>query len=275
MFANFVFIFSCILLKYEQISAHFMKFIAYSTGSSSIVLMGDIDTTDESEPKIIPDLQNRSVISIVLGDYHNGALTATGKLLTWGAYSSGALGLGDPVDLPVGAPGGFATRNAHLRAQSQGRGEPPAVEVPTEVRFDHGRKHPKDRFCFSASAAGWHTGALVIDLEVSNVSRLHYTSSLYFTFSPMHVARRKRIFQQGKDQAAAQDRVHPSTHIYRTAPEDTNHHQLSPFLVSSVSVTQRVVCSAAGVPVRPKDNLRNLWENRLILVAVVQEYLVG
>jgi len=44
--------------------------------------------------------------------------------------------------------------------------EPNPVLVPTEVRFDHGRKTPKDRFCFSVTAAGWHTGALVVDLEV-------------------------------------------------------------------------------------------------------------
>lgn len=44
--------------------------------------------------------------------------------------------------------------------------EPSKVDVPTEVRFDHGRKTKKDRFCFSVTAAGWHTGALVIDLEV-------------------------------------------------------------------------------------------------------------
>ena len=44
--------------------------------------------------------------------------------------------------------------------------EPNPVLAPTEVRFDHGRKTPKNRFCFSVTAAGWHTGALVVDLEV-------------------------------------------------------------------------------------------------------------
>ena len=153
-----------------QISAHFQHFIAFSTGSSSIVLMGNTSTTAESEPNIIPALQNRSVISVVLGDYHKGALTSTGKLLTWGAYSSGALGLGDPAKLEPGTPGGFATEVQRLSASSHRRGTPSAVEVPTEVRFDHGRKKPKERFCFSASAAGWHTGALVIDLEVTFIN---------------------------------------------------------------------------------------------------------
>ncbi|KAK1219651.1 hypothetical protein PQX77_017602 [Marasmius sp. AFHP31] len=157
-------------MQITHVSAHFQHFIAYSTGASSMVLMGDMGTTTESQPQIIPELQNRSVISVVLGDYHSGALTADGKLLTWGAFSKGALGLGDPTRLEVGAPGGFATEDQRLRAVERRAGEPPAVEVPTEVRFDHKRKKPKDRFCISAAASGWHMGALVIDLEVGHVS---------------------------------------------------------------------------------------------------------
>ena len=145
-----------------------MHFIAYSTGSNSTVLMGDTDTVPEFEPKIIPSLQNRSVISVVLGDYHNVALTSTGKVLSWGSYSLGALGLGDPTKLPPGTPGAFNTEEQREFANRNRRGEPPSVEAPTEVRFDHGRKTPKDRFCFAIAAAGWHTGALVIDLEVGD-----------------------------------------------------------------------------------------------------------
>jgi SCF-associated factor 1 len=139
-----------------------MKFSAFSTGSCSIVLQGGIDTNPDSKPKIIPELQNRGIISVNFGDYHNAALSADGKLYTWGSYSEGALGLGDPSTLPPGTPGGFANQ-AQLNLSE---GTPPSVTVPTEVRFDHGRKKPKDRFCFSVTAAGWHTGALVIDLEV-------------------------------------------------------------------------------------------------------------
>ncbi|KAG6891190.1 hypothetical protein C0995_008442 [Termitomyces sp. Mi166 len=152
-------------LKITHISANFMNFIAYSTGSSSVVLIGSTETTHQSPPKIIPELQHKSIISVVLGDYHNAALTSDGKVLTWGAYSDGALGLGDPAILPIGAPGGYATAQDRERALSGRALEPPAVDVPTEVRFDHGLKSPKDRFCFSIAAAGWHTGALVIDLE--------------------------------------------------------------------------------------------------------------
>jgi len=150
----------------HQISANFEHFVAYSTGSSSIVLLGNTETTPETPPKIIPELQNKSVISVVIGDYHNAALTAQGKLLTWGAYSNGALGLGDPAKLTPGIPGGFADLASQQFAISRRRGQPPAVERPSEVRFDHISGKPIERFCFAVTAAGWHTGALVIDLEV-------------------------------------------------------------------------------------------------------------
>ncbi|PPQ67894.1 hypothetical protein CVT26_007094 [Gymnopilus dilepis] len=151
-------------MKITHLSANFLHFVAYSTGQSSIVLVGDTDTNPESQPKIIRELQNKSVISVVIGDYHNAALTANGKLLTWGAYSNGALGLGDPFELEPGAPGGFASSEDRVAARRHWR-TPPSVQVPTEVRFDHNLKKPKDRFCFATTAAGWHTGALVIDLE--------------------------------------------------------------------------------------------------------------
>lgn len=155
-------------MQITHISANFLHFIAYSTGSSSVVLIGDTDTNRESSPKVVPALQDKSIISVVLGDYHNVALTSNGKVLTWGAYSAGALGLGDPTTLPPGTPGAFETEERRLVASERGRGEPPAVETPTEVKFDHGRKTRKDMFCFSIAAAGWHTGALVIDLEPDN-----------------------------------------------------------------------------------------------------------
>jgi SCF-associated factor 1 len=48
------------------------------------------------------------------------------------------------------------------------------VTVPTEVRFDHEGKRDKEMFCFAATAAGWHMGALVIDLEVGDRSDSFY-----------------------------------------------------------------------------------------------------
>ena len=110
-------------------------------------------------------LQNRNVISVVLGDYHFGALTSTGKLLTWGDYSRGALGLGDPTEIDPGQPGGYRTE-AQRRHALEWRTFPPAVTEPAEVRFDYEEHRPRKRFCFAATAAGWHMGALIIDLEV-------------------------------------------------------------------------------------------------------------
>lgn len=149
-----------------QISAHFEHFVAYSTGRESIVLMGTNDITRDQPADIIPELQYKSIISVVLGDYHFAALTSDGKLYTWGRFSAGALGLGDPGQLEVGAPGGYKTQDQLDQVRIRRRRiEPPEVEVPSLVRFDHGEKTRKDKFCFAVAAAGWHTGALVLDPE--------------------------------------------------------------------------------------------------------------
>ena len=123
-----------------------MHFAAYSTGPSSIVLRGNTETTVNDHAEVIPELQNKSVISIVFGDYHNAALTADGHLYTWGAFSQGALGLGDPKDLPGGAPGGYPTEAARQRVLHGFHTNVPEVRTPTEVRFDHNDKRKRDKF---------------------------------------------------------------------------------------------------------------------------------
>ena len=115
---------------------------------------------------LFPSLQNIAVISVILGDYHFGALTATGKLLTWGKYLNGALGLSDPTHIEPGQPGGFSTQDDLQMALNGRRIQPPKVDIPTPVRFDYGEKKRKNMFCFATAAAGWHMGALVIKLEV-------------------------------------------------------------------------------------------------------------
>jgi len=147
-----------------QISAQFQTFVAYSPGSSSVVLLGSHDTNADSTPSILPALQNKDVISVVLGDYHYGALTSTGKLLTWGRYSRGALGLGDPGVIPPGQPGGYATEQQRIAAATNGGPYPPDVSEPAEVSFVPARR--ENMFCFAVTAAGWHMGALVMDLQV-------------------------------------------------------------------------------------------------------------
>lgn len=154
-----------VALTCTQITAHFTRFIAYTDEDTSIILRGDTDTTAGSEPEVIPELQYRSIISVSLGDYHSVALSADGKVYTWGSYQMGAVGLGRPERLPVGAPGGYATEQQLARARQGYRVQVPGVRVPTEVHFDHGLKKKRERFCFAATAAGWHSGALVIDLD--------------------------------------------------------------------------------------------------------------
>ena len=124
--------------------------------------MGKLDPdTREWNTIVFPELQNRGVISVVLGDYHYGALLEDGKLLTWGKVNG--CGLGNPFNLPVGVPGGFKTEQDRIHAQNR-RVVIPTIEVPTEVRFDHGLKQKRESFVFGVAAAGWHMGALVIDL---------------------------------------------------------------------------------------------------------------
>ena len=160
-----------------QISAYLSSFFTYS---SFMVLEGGIRGTPNMFPTIIPELQ-KSVISVVHGcsfsrrAFHGftssyfGALTSSGKLLTWGRYSGGALGLGGPGKLPLGSPGGYAEEEQRAQAQNQTRTHPmppPDVTVPSEVRFDHGLK-TKGRartYCFAVAVGEWHTGTLVVDL---------------------------------------------------------------------------------------------------------------
>lgn len=88
--------------KISHISAHFRRFVAFlpifpaswedqgeEGGEDTLVLLGKPDT---SQPELITELQARGVIKVTMGDYHYGALTSKGEVLTWGAFSKGALG---------------------------------------------------------------------------------------------------------------------------------------------------------------------------------------
>lgn len=132
-----------------------------------MVLLGsDVTSSQRSAaPKVIPELQNRNVISVVLGDYHYCALTVNGELFSWGQYSNGALGLGSPGG---SAPAPRFRFNMppmlHRPAQPP---RPRDAAVPTRVTFDH-EDGVQDRYVFAVAAAGWHCGALVIDLHSSS-----------------------------------------------------------------------------------------------------------
>lgn len=65
-----------------------------------------------------------------MASYHSGALTNHGELLTWGAYSDGALGHGESRDAEQ--------------------------TVPKTV------EELQDKFVFAVGFGGWHSGALTI-----------------------------------------------------------------------------------------------------------------
>ncbi|CDS01697.1 related to SAF1-protein involved in proteasome-dependent degradation [Sporisorium scitamineum] len=90
--------------KISHISAHFRQFVVFHTvvaperqdeeqtkgeETQTLVLLG---SSTSAEPQLIPELQARGVIKVTMGDYHYGALTQKGEILTWGAWSNGALG---------------------------------------------------------------------------------------------------------------------------------------------------------------------------------------
>ncbi|CAE6451761.1 unnamed protein product [Rhizoctonia solani] len=155
-------------LKVTHISAQFLTFVVYSTVGSSVVLLGDVHNNPRS-PKIIPELQNRGVISVVLGDYHYCALTSSGELFSWGQYSNGALGLGSPM-----GPLDYTTHTQFyapplMPPTHHARPRPRDAEAPTQVHFHH-EDNVRDRYVFAVAASGWHCGALVIDLHSSSTS---------------------------------------------------------------------------------------------------------
>lgn len=90
------------------------------------------------------------------GDYHYGALTSQGKLLTFGAYSKGALGHG----------------HDNIRLQSTPQGYQPrpdgSLSSPREVDFyDPLDKRGKrsEEFVFNTAFAGWASSALTVSLD--------------------------------------------------------------------------------------------------------------
>lgn len=149
------------------------------------------------------------------GDYHNLALTSSGEsnlglriscsqpslipffctlagqLLAWGAYSSGALGLGHPqlLNTPLSAPSpsprsptaaptatqptrnelrfpGFAPNREIVYPEA-----PSKVDSPMLVRFPGEEastmiegEREKGKFVFAITASGWHSGALAVEI---------------------------------------------------------------------------------------------------------------
>ena len=86
------------------------EFIVYRPASfpsdHSIVPFGNLYAWPTLSPIVDPLLQRLPVIPIAMGDGHCQALTADGRVFSWGANLQGGLGLGRriPAYLPVRVP---------------------------------------------------------------------------------------------------------------------------------------------------------------------------
>lgn len=123
-------------------------FAAYSltSGASDLVLMGDSLTKATSSPHIIPELQHRSIVSLSLADGHRAALSADGKVYTWGRSRSGALGI---------------MNNFHAGERRLAE----TLDTPTQVIFNPKKLPEEQPICIAVIAAGIQTAALVLDLN--------------------------------------------------------------------------------------------------------------
>lgn len=87
--------------------------------------------------------------------------------MTWGRYLEGALGIGHPLSIPAVQPGGLPTEEGLQRAlRGDGWDEPLPGEVPMEVKFDFAGASGRS-FCVAGTVNGWHSAALIIELDVS------------------------------------------------------------------------------------------------------------
>lgn len=168
--------------RITHISAHFRRFVVIvpvihndREVEDTLVLLG---TPDSVQPEMVPELQARGVIKVVMGDYHYGALTQQGEILTWGAFSKGALGnwpapwhlgsgtpdrtevaegdrgwLGNLVPMPRMLRGSRAPRQAARAGQDE-------VHDPTPIAI-HPRRGAMP-FAFDLAFAGWHSSALAM-----------------------------------------------------------------------------------------------------------------
>lgn len=98
--------------RIAHISAQFRTWAAYTNADFShsnapeadrpfetggIVLLGKGSSIRDTGPIVMTELQGTGVIKVSVGDWHNGALTAAGQVLTWGEWSKGALGTWDSL----------------------------------------------------------------------------------------------------------------------------------------------------------------------------------
>lgn len=111
--------------------------------------------TDAISPLKVPELHNHRIVDVAFGDWHCLALTDRGKVFSWGteSRSCGSLGLGPP-DIA-------AKRGVNYQPNREGM-----LAVPQEVTFSFSPRTTD--FSYKISAAGWHSCALVAQVEADS-----------------------------------------------------------------------------------------------------------
>lgn len=128
----------------SHISAQYDSITAYSTTTSSVYHAKYSEASygynvANLRPDPLHSLQGKGVIQVALGDYHHLALTSSGEVYSWGRSAQGQLGLG-----------GTSKRGII------------DVDEPEKVVFPGDKEGKEGCFVFGITAAGWHTGALVL-----------------------------------------------------------------------------------------------------------------
>ncbi|SCU97172.1 LAME_0F18800g1_1 [Lachancea meyersii CBS 8951] len=120
----------------------------FTTRSCYTVNVLDGQVVEQSLVKLELENSDDMFVSLSTGDYHTVALTSRGKIFTWGLESElcGCLGLGDRE---VIVNERHAGRIENLRSTR--------VLKPTLVKLGD-----TDYTCLAVTAAGWHTGALIL-----------------------------------------------------------------------------------------------------------------
>ncbi|WWC89891.1 uncharacterized protein L201_004820 [Kwoniella dendrophila CBS 6074] len=122
-----------------HITAQFRSFVTYDTPTSSkrgssvhvAELPQSLENIGENVyPSAFDFLNDKGIIQVAIGDYHYAALNDKGEMFTWGQGDAGQLG----------------------RSQVRSSKQPSKVFFPDNP----------NAFVFSITAAGWHTGALVL-----------------------------------------------------------------------------------------------------------------
>ena len=57
--------------------------------------LGDFENAQVMTPTFIKYLEDKEIISVAVGDYHNLALSANGEVFAWGINVDGELGVGN------------------------------------------------------------------------------------------------------------------------------------------------------------------------------------